>query len=116
MQATTEGQFDLLLWRYGWNDPDALNIFLSSARIGRTNRVAYSNAEVDALLAQGARELDEAARIALYVEAQKIIMQDAPWQPLYNPVNVLAMKKEVQGAKVGYMGRLLLNDARIEAP
>lgn len=116
MQATTEGQFDLLLWRYGWNDPDALNIFLSTERIGRTNRVAYSNAEVDALLAQGARELEEAARVKLYIEAQKIILQEAPWQPLYNPVDMLAMSKRVQEAKVGYMGRLLLNDARVEEP
>jgi peptide/nickel transport system substrate-binding protein len=116
MDATTEGQFDLLLWRYGWNDPDALNIFLSSDRIGRTNRVAYSNPEVDALLEQGARELDEAARQELYVEAQQIILQDAAWQPLYNPVDVMAMGEEVQDAKIGYMGRLLLNDARVVEP
>jgi peptide/nickel transport system substrate-binding protein len=116
MDATNEGQFDLLLWRYGWNDPDALNVFLSSDRIGRTNRVAYSNPEVDALLEQGARELDEEARQAFYVEAQQIILQDAPWQPLYNPVDVIAMREGVQDAKVGYMGRLLLNDARVVEP
>ena len=52
MDATGEGDFDLLLWRYDWNDPDALNIFLSSDRIGSTNRVAYSNPDVDALLAE----------------------------------------------------------------
>ncbi len=116
MDATTEGQFDLLLWRYGWNDPDALNIFLSSDRIGRTNRVAYSNPEVDALLEQGARELDEGVRQDLYVEAQQIILQDAAWQPLYNPVDVMAMGEQVQDAKIGYMGRLLLNDALIVQP
>jgi len=116
MDATNEGQFDLLLWRYDWNDPDALNVFLSSDRIGRTNRVAYSNPEVDALLEQGARELDEATRQALYVEAQQIILQDAPWQPLYNPVDVIAVREGVKDAKVGYMGRLLLNDARVVEP
>jgi len=113
MDATNEGQFDLLLWRYDWNDPDALNIFLGGDRIGRTNRVAYSNPEVDALLGQGAHEMDEAARQKLYVEAQQIILQDAPWQPLYNPVDVMAMRDAVQGAKIGYMGRLLLNDAQV---
>jgi peptide/nickel transport system substrate-binding protein len=113
MQATSEGQFDLLLWRYGWNDPDALNIFLSSARIGRTNRVGYSNPEFDALVEQGAHELDEEARTRLYVEAQKIVLQDAAWQPLYNPLNVMAMSKRVNDAKLGHMGRLLLNDARV---
>jgi peptide/nickel transport system substrate-binding protein len=111
--ATSEGNFDLLLYRYGWNDPDALSIFLSSSRIGRTNRVGYSNPEFDALVEQGAHELDEDARVRLYIEAQKIALHDAPWQPLYNPVDVMAMSKRVQDAKIGHMGRLLLNDARV---
>jgi peptide/nickel transport system substrate-binding protein len=113
MEATSEGGFDLLLWRYGWNDPDALNIFLSTSRVGSTNRVAYSNPEVDALVERGAHELDEDARLELYLEAQKIILQEAPWQPLYNPVDVMAMDQAVQDTKIGHMGRLLLNDARV---
>jgi len=113
MEATAAGKFDLLLWRYDWNDPDALNIYLGSGRIGSTNRVAYSNPAVDKLLAQGARELDETKRAALYVEAQKLILADAPWQPLYVPLDVLAFNTRVQGAQVGYMGRLLLNDAQV---
>ncbi len=116
MDATGSGDFDLLLWRYDWNDPDALNIFLSSDRIGSTNRVAYSNPDVDALLAEGARELDEAKRLPLYVEAQKLILQDAPWQPIYNPVDAMAMDKRIQGAKAGYMGRMLVNDAVVVEP
>ncbi len=113
MQATTEGKFDLLLFRYDWNDPDALNIYLGSERIGSTNRVAYKNEQVDALLKQGARELDPTKRVALYVDAQKLILADAPWQPLYYPVDVIAVAKRVEGEKVGYMGRLLLNDATV---
>jgi peptide/nickel transport system substrate-binding protein len=114
MQATTEGKFDLLLFRYDWNDPDALNIYLGSDRIGSTNRVAYKNDQVDALLKQGATELDPAARVKLYVDAQRIILEDAPWQPLYYPVDVIAVAKRVAGEKVGYMGRLLLNDAKMD--
>lgn len=113
MQATGEGEFDLLLWRYDWNDPDALQIFLSTDRIGRTNRVAYSNVEVDELLEAGAHELDEEAREEIYLQAQQIILQEAPWQPLYNPVNILAMHERVKGASTGSMGRLLLNDIRV---
>jgi peptide/nickel transport system substrate-binding protein len=113
MDATAAGKFDLLLWRYDWNDPDALNIYLGADRIGSTNRVAYKSAAVDKLLVAGARELDEAKRNALYVEAQKLILADAPWQPLYAPLDVLAISAKVSGAEVGYMGRLLLNDARV---
>jgi peptide/nickel transport system substrate-binding protein len=111
MQVSNEGKFDLLLWRYDWNDPDALNIYLGSDRIGSTNRVFYSNPDVDKLLAQGSRELDQSLRNQIYSEAQKMILQDAPWQPLYVPLDVLAISKRIQGAKVGFMGRLLLNDA-----
>lgn len=112
MQATDDGKFDLLLWRYDWNDPDALNIYLGSKQIGSTNRVAYSNPDVDNLLAQGAREMDEVKRIKLYVQAQDMILKDAPWQPLYVPTDVLAISKRIDGVKIGYMGRMLVNDAR----
>jgi peptide/nickel transport system substrate-binding protein len=113
MDAANEGQFDLLLWRYDWNDPDALNIFLGSDRIGSTNRVAYSNPAVDTLLAQGAQELDSEKRQQIYVEAQKAIMADAPWQAIYNPIDVMAISKRVEGLKMGFMGRMLVNDARV---
>lgn len=113
MDATNAGKFDLLLWRYDWNDPDALNIYLGSGQIGSTNRVFYSNPDVDKLLAQGAHEMDEAKRVKLYIEAEKTILQDAPWQPLYVPLDVLAINKRVQGAQIGYMGRLLVNDVRV---
>lgn len=115
MDATTQGKFDLLVWRYDWNDPDALNIYLGTDRIGNTNRVAYSNPKVDELLAQGAHELDATKRKQLYVEAQKIILQDAPWQPLYVPLDVLAVSKRFDGIQIGFMGRMLLNDARVVA-
>lgn len=113
MDATREGQYDLLLWRYDWNDPDALNIFLSSDRIGSTNRVFYSNPEVDELLAKGAQEMNEETRLQYYVDAQELILQDAPWQPLYNPIDAIAIDKRIEGAHTGYMGRLLVNDAKV---
>ncbi|MBI5651143.1 MAG: ABC transporter substrate-binding protein [Chloroflexi bacterium] len=115
MDASSAGKFDLLVWRYDWNDPDALNIYLGSDRIGSTNRVAYKNAEVDQLFAQGARELGEAKRVQLYIAAQKIILQDAPWQPLYIPTDVMAIHKRVDGVRIGYMGRMLVNDAVVVA-
>ncbi len=113
MEAANAGQFDLLLWRYDWNDPDALSIFLGSDRIGATNRVAYGNPDLDVLLAQGAHELDAKKRDQIYLEAQKLIMADAPWQAIYNPIDLMAISKRVDGAEIGYMGRVLVNDARI---
>ncbi len=112
-KAATEGQYDLLLWRYDRNDADVLNVNLHSSRIGSSNRFGYSNPEVDALLDQAARELDETARAGYYVEAQKLIMADAPWQPLYVPVDVLAINKRIQNYHLASMGRILLNEAHV---
>lgn len=109
-EALAQGDYDLMLWRYDWNDADVLRVYLSSARIGRTNRNNYSNPQVDALLEQAAAELDDAARDALYLEAQQLILQDAPWQPLYTPKDYMAIRKDVTGVVMGPMGRMLVND------
>ncbi len=112
-KAAVAGEYDLLLWRYDWNDPDVLAVNLSSPRIGSTNRVFYNNPEVDTLLAEAAAELDTAKRAELYVEAQKLIMADAPWQPLYTPVDMLALTSRLDGAVISGMGRVLLNDVTV---
>lgn len=114
MKATTEGRFDLLLWRYDWNDPDVLNMYLSSSRIKQTNRTAYSNKAVDSLLEQGRLELDPTKRKDIYYEVQKILLTEAPWLPLYIPVEGIAVRNRVQGAIISSMGRMLLNDVTLE--
>jgi peptide/nickel transport system substrate-binding protein len=110
MQASTQGAFDLILWRYDWNDPDALNIYLGSSRIRQTNRVFYSNKQVDDLLAKGLREFEPEKRAQIYGEAQKIILKEAPWQPLYYPMEGLVYRDRVEGIVISSLGRMLVND------
>ncbi len=114
MKANNEGAFDLLLWRYDWNDPNALNIYLSSSRIRETNRVFYSNPKADALFDRGLHELDQERRAQLYQEVQKIILADAPWQPLYHPTEMMASRQRVKGMAIGSMGRMLVNDVTMD--
>jgi peptide/nickel transport system substrate-binding protein len=113
MTASTQGSFDLLLWRYDWNDPDALAIYLGSSRIRQTNRVFYSNKQVDDLLSQGIREFDVQKRAALYQEAQKTILAEAPWQPLYYPMEGLVYRDRVNGIVLSSLGRMLVNDVTV---
>ena len=113
MKTTTEGGFDLLLWRYDWSDPDALNIYLGTSRIRQTNRVFYSNPAADALFERGLRELDAEKRSQIYQEAQKLILADAPWQPLYYPAEGMAVRNRVKGLVVGSLGRMLVNDVTL---
>jgi peptide/nickel transport system substrate-binding protein len=107
-----KGEFDMMLWRYDWNDPDVLRTYLTTSRIGRTNRNSYSNEKVDALLEDAAHEMDDTERNALYLEAQKLILQDAPWQPLYTPKDFMVIRKDLTGVVMGPMGRILLNDVK----
>ncbi len=76
---------------YGWEAdfPDPANVLgtlLSRSEWGSNNDSFYYNPQVDALLGQAARETDFKRRYALYDEAQKIVVDDAPWVFLYYPV------------------------------
>jgi peptide/nickel transport system substrate-binding protein len=50
----------------------------------------YGNAEVDAAVEEGARNVDPAARQAAYASALDIIVEEAPWVFLYNPSEIYA--------------------------
>ncbi len=60
-------------------------------------RVAYSDPAVDALVDQAAKETDIAKRTDLYVQAQKMIIDDTPFVVLYQPVDQTVMSKNVTG-------------------
>jgi len=52
----------------------------------------YGNADVDAAVEEGARNVDPAARQAAYTTALNIIVEEAPWVFLYNPSEIYAHK------------------------
>ena len=116
-EITPIGEFDLLLYDYNWPYPSALNLFLSSERIGSSNRVAYSNPEVDTLLAEiaalGEEPENEALRQEKLIEVQRIIIQDVPWQPVLARRVVSAVNTRVVGEKVRASGIITWQDARI---
>jgi peptide/nickel transport system substrate-binding protein len=111
-EAARAGDYDLLLGRLDGSDPDLLRRSLGSA--GSANRIFYSNPEVDRLLDAAAQELDIQSREQLYLDAQRLIMADVPWQPLYTPVEMLAFSARLVGVKVGSMGHALLNDVTVQ--
>jgi peptide/nickel transport system substrate-binding protein/oligopeptide transport system substrate-binding protein len=79
------------LFSFGWEadfpDPENfLEVLFSKKQRGANNDTFYYNPRVDALLARAAPISDLKRRYQLYDEAEKIIVEDAPWVPLYNPV------------------------------
>ncbi len=105
-------QFDLLLFDYAWGDYTALSIFLGP---GARNLLSYPNGDVAALVQQahGASTSDQ--RQALLLEAQRIVLQDAVWQPLVvRHLTFAADSRCLHGERQSPFGELLLHDAWTE--
>ena len=69
-------------WIADYPDPENFLdiLFYSDSSNNHTN---YSNPEVDALLEQARVETDETRRFAIYNEVEQMILDDAPWIPLW---------------------------------
>lgn len=98
--AANAGEYDIVVTRYDWNDPDLLRIYLSEASIGGANRYFYANPELDALTTQGRMTFDPEARLAIYADAQRIVMADLPWVPLHMGITKVVVNNRVQGVRL----------------
>lgn len=87
-----------LAWLEDFPDPsDFLNTLFNTNQIPVNNSTNYSNKQVDALLNQGSIMPAGTARDNVYKQAQNIIMSQAPWIPLVNPVYAAAVQPWVRG-------------------
>jgi ABC-type transport system substrate-binding protein len=68
--------------------PDASDFFsnLLTPTGGTNNAGGYDNPQVDALVSQAALTADQVARNALYAQAEKLVVADAPWLFLYHSI------------------------------
>ncbi|KWX05932.1 peptide ABC transporter substrate-binding protein [Hydrogenibacillus schlegelii] len=95
------GEFDLSLgvWSPDFGDPYMfMNYWFDSNNFGLAgNRAFYKNDRVNELIRKAATINDQAERERLYREAQKIVIEEAPYIYLYQKDFVLPMRKEIQG-------------------
>lgn len=69
-------------WIADYPDPENfLDILFHSE--SSNNHTNYNNPDVDALLEQARTETDDAVRFELYNQAEQMIIDDAPWVPLW---------------------------------
>ncbi|HEY0216628.1 MAG TPA: ABC transporter substrate-binding protein [Cellulomonas sp.] len=81
----------------GWGaDPFYQMYYLAGSTAG-TNFTSYKNTDLDALLQQGAASSDEATRTEISAEAQKVIYDDMPFIPIYNPNWTFVVRDGVSG-------------------
>jgi peptide/nickel transport system substrate-binding protein len=74
-------------------DPD--DFFNEYFETGVSKRLSYSNAKFDRLLQEQRQIFDPAKREQLLHAATKILLEDAPIVPLYNPIDIYGVKRRM---------------------
>ena len=92
------GAFDMGM--SGWigdnGDPDNfLYVLLGGG--GERNTARYANGEVEELLLAARKTTDAGVRRALYMEAQKLILADAPWIVVGHAIEPVLVRSNVNG-------------------
>ncbi|MCC6945554.1 MAG: hypothetical protein IT335_13305, partial [Thermomicrobiales bacterium] len=102
----------LLYWGADYPDPESflLSLFGSGAS---DNYVDYQNPEFDALMSRAALEVDPDARVAIYREANQMLLDDAVVVPLYHDVAYTLMRPYVQNLAMTPLGLLYLDRVTI---
>jgi ABC-type transport system substrate-binding protein len=85
-------------WQADTGDPENfLGVFFNSANKGGVNTSFYGVPEVDQLLNSANEESDTAKRKELFSQAERHIVDDAPWLFIGHMKQQVAIRKRVQG-------------------
>lgn len=109
-------ELDFFHMRWGADYLDPQN-FLSTllASYGPENRIKYKNPEFDALCRAGDEEYkDEAKRIGLYAKAEDIVLQDAPFIPVYFQRDAELISPKVKDLRESVFGHLPHTKTRLQ--
>lgn len=100
-EKVDRGDFELCLgaWSPDYADPSMfMNFWFDSKNFGLPgNRSRYKNEQVDELIRKALAMSDVKQRVALYNQAQDLIMEDAPYIFLYQTQTIVPMRQAVKG-------------------
>jgi len=100
LQQRTAGEYMIARDGWGADYPHANNQLGLFVCGGGNNDVQYCNPDFDALMAQAAAEPDQDKQVALYNQAQKILIEDAAFLPLRFGLTVYEVQPYVGGLTV----------------
>lgn len=117
LEKAANGEADAFLLGWTGDNGDADNflyVLLDQDNIGSNNYAYYKNQELHDLLIKAQSEVDESVRNDLYMQAQEIIHEDAPWVPLAHSTPLLAGGKNVVNFKAHPTGSDKLSTVDLE--
>jgi peptide/nickel transport system substrate-binding protein/oligopeptide transport system substrate-binding protein len=95
------------MFRLAWlpSHPNGDGLLYALFRSGSdSNATCYSNHKVDALVDEARGEHDDAKRIALYRAAQRRIVEDAVWIPIFHATQEFLARKQLRGVRLNARG------------
>ena len=109
LEAVSNGEHDLFIlgWPNPVGDPDQgiWPLFHSSMQGAAGNRSFFDNAEVDELLEQGRRELDDTKREEIYQEIDRILVEEQPAVFIRQSQSANAARTEVEGLYISHFNK-----------
>ncbi len=107
------GGYNLVAWYEFGLDPVFLNRYFSST--GDMNWTGYQDANLDAVLAEAVNQTDTNARLSLYNQAQRTIMEQALILPIRDYVNLNGSRTTLEGLSYDAYGWFpLLNNLTVK--
>lgn len=114
------GNFQLYTLQFvGVTDPDMLRRVFHSRQAppAGLNRVFYSDGEVDRLIEEATRSVNDEQRRVLYARAQRLIAEDVPYIGLWYKTNVAVFQPDIRGVRLSPIADFtFLKDVSREAP
>jgi peptide/nickel transport system substrate-binding protein len=99
-------------WTWDNGDPDNIMFPIFASERAET-RMGFKNTDLQDLVAKAQVEADPDARAQLYVDAQKIVLDDATMVILGYPQRAIGAKAAVQNLKVSPVGSVVLREVDI---
>jgi oligopeptide transport system substrate-binding protein len=102
----------------GWiaDYPDPLTFLGTMVTNGGNNWASWSNPRFDALIDETKKTPDNAKRLEIFQEAEKILLSEAPLMPLYFRSQVYALSPVVKGWSTSVVGFHNYKDVWLEQP
>lgn len=105
---------DMYFTSWGNAALDPSDIMVPTLRTGgRGNTAGFSNPEVDRLLDAAETEIDQERRKQMYLRAQAIVAEQAPWIFLWLPQDIYGVSKRIAGWRPGPDARINLHRVRL---
>ena len=103
LDDVVHGNFQLYTLQFvGVTDPDMLRRVFHSTQAppAGLNRVRYSDPQVDHLIDEAAKAVDDPKRRELYVQAQRRIAEDVPYISLWYKTNAAVFQPDIHGVRL----------------